>query len=144
MAAAWHICILIQLLTGNGTLKCFGEPGWQQCFIRSTQVPWHAKARALQFSSSLSISIMPCSSLNCGLSSTSIFFSNYIDFSKLQCPSVDFQLYSKNLQCERKNKTHCALASYTIRPFTEQNRDIRAKNIWKYCSYFKNKQKLSF
>lgn len=110
---------------------------------RSTQVPWHAKPRALQFSSSLRISIMPCSSLNCGLSSTSIFFSNYIDFSKLQCPSVDFQLcITKTSNVWEKTNSLCSCkVFYAIRPFMEQN---RVKNIWNYCSYYKNKQKLSF
>lgn len=69
-----------------------GSQAGSKVSIRGTQVPRYARPRALQFGSSLSISIKPSSSLNCGFFSTSIFFSNYIDFSKLQCPSVDFQL----------------------------------------------------
>lgn len=74
---------------------------------------------------------MPSSFLNCGLFSTSIFFYNYIDFSKLQCPSVDFQpCTAKTWSVRGKTNSLCSSKLfYTIRPFMGQNRDFRAKNI---------------
>lgn len=123
-----------------------GSQFGNKVFVRGIQVPWHDRPRELQFGSSLSISIMPSSSLNGGLFSTTIFFSNYIDFRKLQCPSVDFQLCTaKNWTVRGKTSSLCSSKLfYTIRPSMGQNRDFRVNNIRKYYSHYRNKQKLSF
>lgn len=104
--------------------------------ISITKVPvsLQFRHRSLKFCSSLCISIMFSSSLNCCLFSTSFFSSNYIDFSKLQCPSVMiFKYVQQKLWCVRgKANSYCfSKLFYAIKPFMEQNwnLEMRDENI---------------
>ena len=103
--------------------------------------------------SSLDISITFNSSLKCLLFSTPIFFSNYIDFSKLQYPSeLPFKYEQQKLSLKGKNKSSM-LQQYAWFPaphppqtFCKRKTGIRrkVKTAWWNDGILKSKQPLPF